>query len=66
MFPLFTTFGVMRSIDPRPKCGGEKPHKGRKPGCYKAVKRWTLMKRTNMNVCAAFLNYSVFHNFVYC
>jgi hypothetical protein len=21
----------MRSIDPRPKCGGEKPHKGRSP-----------------------------------
>jgi hypothetical protein len=21
----------MRSIDPRPKCGGEKPHKGRRP-----------------------------------
>jgi hypothetical protein len=33
--PLFTTFEAgnraMRSIDPRPKCGGEKPHKGRRP-----------------------------------
>jgi hypothetical protein len=32
---LYATFGagnrVMRSIDPRPKCGGEKPHKGRRP-----------------------------------
>jgi hypothetical protein len=23
----------MRSIDPCPKCGGTKPHKGRKPDC---------------------------------
>ena len=34
-YRLYATFGAgnraMRSIDPRPKCGGEKPHKGRRP-----------------------------------
>jgi hypothetical protein len=39
------TFGAgnraMRSIDPRPKCGGEKPHKGRSPtGVFRSPSRY--------------------------
>jgi len=67
------TFGAgnraMRSIDPRPKCGGEKPHKGRSPtAVFRSPSRYCGEAYTVLlgDVCGEymFLLFLLFQNIV--